>query len=129
MSWAAFDLGNAGEVLTIEKPNPVPLLPDIPLDRVRYNDKPPWPTEADGAGPSLERVPVTGSGNDSLHWRANAMQGTPGRAASGSGGIAVARGSFWEYKVTSASLGTSRFWARSRICPKCVRTPDALRLG
>lgn len=38
---APFDLGNAGEALQLEKPNPDPLEPDVIIERVRYNDKAP----------------------------------------------------------------------------------------
>jgi CotH kinase protein/Lamin Tail Domain/Fn3 associated len=105
-----FDLGNAGEALALEKPNPVALAPDIRMDRVRYNDKPPWPTEAGGTGPSLERAPVNGYGNNPFNWRANAMRGTPGRPGVGHGGIAISRGSFWDYKATPAALDIRWTW-------------------
>jgi len=51
-----FDLGNAGEALRLEKPNTDPIGPDILIERVRYNDKSPWPTEADGGRPIAGEV-------------------------------------------------------------------------
>lgn len=101
-----FDLGNAGESLRLDKPNTDSMQPDILLERVRYNDKAPWPTEADGAGPSLERHPAGGFGNDPLHWRAVTIHGTPGRAGSFAFGIAISKGSFWNFKATASTLGT-----------------------
>jgi hypothetical protein len=102
-----FDLSNEGEALCLEKPNPDPLRPDILIERVRFNDKAPWPTEADGAGPSLERLPPGQFGNDPLHWKAVTIHGTPGRLGSAASGLAIAKGSFWETKAGPASLGTT----------------------
>lgn len=102
-----FDLGNAGESLRLEKPNPVPLEPDILVERVRYNDKSPWPTEADGAGPSLERFVLGGYGNEPLNWRAAAFGGSPGAAGTFAAGIAIARESTWDYKTSASTLGTA----------------------
>ena len=102
-----FDLGNAGESLRLEKPNPIALQPDIRLERVRYNDKSPWPTEADGAGPSLERFAFGGYGNEPLNWRSAAIGGSPGTAGSFSSGIAITKESTWDYKATASTLGTA----------------------
>ncbi|NNM29849.1 MAG: hypothetical protein HKO57_10020, partial [Akkermansiaceae bacterium] len=99
-----FDLGNGGESLRLDKPNPNTLGPDILLERVRYNDKAPWPTEADGAGPSLERFVLIGYGNEPLNWRAAALAGSPGRAGNFAEGIAIGRNSSWDYKVTASTL-------------------------
>ncbi len=101
-----FDLANDGESLRIEKPNPVAFQPDILIERVRYNDKPPWPNEADGAGPSLERLPPSTFGDEPLHWKAVSLRGTPGRLGDAGLGQAVVAGSSWDYKATAASLGT-----------------------
>lgn len=106
-----FDLGNAGEALRLEKPNPDPLQSNILIERVRFNDKAPWPTEADGAGPSLERMPAGNFGNDPLSWKAVTIHGTPGRPGSSASGLAIARGSFWEVKAGPASLGSA--WRES----------------
>jgi hypothetical protein len=59
-----FVLENEGEALCLYKPNTTELDPPFEVDRVRYNDKSPWPTEADGEGPSLERFSATEYGND-----------------------------------------------------------------
>ena len=71
-------LSNAGACLKIEKPD-VPNLgtiPYIPVDAVCYGASPPWPTAADGAGPSLQRVVANYYGNDPQNWFANSP--TPG---------------------------------------------------
>lgn len=99
-----FDLGNGGESLRLEKPNPVFGQPDILVEKVRYNDKAPWPTEADGAGPSLERLPPDRFGFEPLHWRAVNVNGTPGIPGTASGGLPVARNSFWDSQAAAAAL-------------------------
>ncbi|MBN1670860.1 MAG: lamin tail domain-containing protein [Kiritimatiellae bacterium] len=47
---------------------------------VRYNDKEPWPREADGAGFSLVAADTAGDQDDPAKWRAsNLIGGSPGR--------------------------------------------------
>lgn len=49
---------------------------------VDYTNLPPWPTEPDGGGPSLELLDPFGAQNDPANWRAStseASRGTPGR--------------------------------------------------
>jgi hypothetical protein len=77
--WAhTFDLGDAGESVELLKPNPEPGRPAIRVERVRYNDKAPWPATAAGNGGTLERILPTGYGNDPANWRSSASGGTPG---------------------------------------------------
>jgi hypothetical protein len=97
-------LEDSGEALRLEKPNPVSLQPDILLERVRYNDKAPWTGEADGAGPSLERIPPGRFGNEPLHWKAVTLHGTPGLLGSANGGFPISRASFWDYHAGPAPL-------------------------
>jgi len=76
-------LQNDGESLELSMP--LGGAPDtfIPVDRVRYNDREPWPLEADGNGPSLERILAVDYGNEVLNWGAsNTNGGTPGRTNS-----------------------------------------------
>lgn len=74
-------LDNGGETVTLYKPG-VPEargVPYIVVDRVRYDDSGYWPTEPDGAGPSLERIVPTEYGNDPINWKkSDASGGTPG---------------------------------------------------
>jgi len=44
----------------------------VTLDAVRYNDRPPWPAAADGAGASLQRLNASAYGNDPINWIAAA---------------------------------------------------------
>jgi hypothetical protein len=104
---ALLGLDDGGEALRLEKPNPVSLQPDILVERVRYNDKVPWPTEPDGAGPSLERIPPGRFGNEPLHWRAVHLDGTPGTLGTAGGGLPIARNSFWDYHAGASALDPS----------------------
>lgn len=54
------------------------IVPYIVVDEVRYNDKNPWPVEADGLGPSLERIRTSAYGNDPINWRASSGAPSPG---------------------------------------------------
>jgi hypothetical protein len=101
----AFDLQNAGENVALSKPNDAPLDPSIQMDRVRYNDRSPWPTEADGEGPSLERISPIAYGNDPLNWRTAVYGGTPGRVGTLTNGIAIATNSSWRYFAEGGNLG------------------------
>ncbi|MBI3867685.1 MAG: lamin tail domain-containing protein [Verrucomicrobia bacterium] len=71
-------LQDSGERIDLQRPD----LPDaagvayITVDGVRYNDHAPWPPEADGAGPSLQRKNPLAYGNDPANWQA--ALSTPG---------------------------------------------------
>ncbi|NCC52102.1 MAG: hypothetical protein EOM20_12915, partial [Spartobacteria bacterium] len=78
-------LSNAGETISLWKPGtPEPdQVPYILVERVTYSDEAPWPTGADGAGPSLERIDATAYANTSHNWFAGPPGGSPGAAPSG----------------------------------------------
>lgn len=51
----------------------------IQVDRLRFNDRAPWPVSPDGEGASLERQRATKYGDDVVNWAASlAVGGTPG---------------------------------------------------
>ncbi len=77
----AGQLQDSGENLEVQVPdNPnTNNVPYVVIDAVRYNDRSPWPAAADGAGPSLQRVPASAYGNEPLNWIAAAA--TPGAPA------------------------------------------------
>jgi hypothetical protein len=102
-----FVLENEGETVRLEKPNTAPLEPAIEVDRVRYNDKSPWPGEADGAGPSLERFSATDYGNDPINWHTVQAGGSPGRMNQFPVGLALAKHSGWKYHDRGSNLGTA----------------------
>jgi len=81
----AGSLDNAGETLLLLAPDrpegpdsPEPgFVPYVQMDRVSYDDQPPWPAEADGQGASLQKVEPRLYGNEPLHWAGGPP--TPGR--------------------------------------------------
>jgi hypothetical protein len=80
-------LQGGGETLSLQRPDAPDVdtntgaifIPYIDVDVVHYNDKAPWPTNADGFGPSLERLNSSAYGNDPTNWQASLGPGTPGR--------------------------------------------------
>ncbi|MBI2928644.1 MAG: lamin tail domain-containing protein [Verrucomicrobia bacterium] len=83
-------LQDNGELLELQRPdlpdidtNGVVFIPYITVDAVRYNDRPPWPTNAAGFGPSLERLRADAFGNDPANWRASPGDASPGLANTG----------------------------------------------
>jgi hypothetical protein len=80
-------LQGGGETLSLQRPDTPDVdpntgtifVPYIDVDVVRYKDKAPWPTNADGLGSSLERLDAGAYGNDPVNWRASLGPGTPGR--------------------------------------------------
>ena len=78
-------LQNNGELLQLQRPddpdvdtNGVVFVPYIDVDAVRYDNRLPWPTNAAGAGASLERLSASAYGNDPINWRASPGASSPG---------------------------------------------------
>lgn len=83
-------LQDNGELLQLKRPDTpevdthgVVFVPYIVVDEVRYDNNLPWPTNAGGAGPSLERIKATAYGNDPINWRASFGIASPGFENSG----------------------------------------------
>jgi hypothetical protein len=80
-------LSNAGEAVELSRPGvPEPpgsenpgFVPYYTVDRFVYDDAAPWPTMADGGGPSLLRKAPLTFGNDPANWQAGVVNGSPGR--------------------------------------------------
>jgi hypothetical protein len=73
-------LQDSGERLELQRPDPPDtngVIPYITVEAVHYNDKTPWPTAADGSGPSLQRQSDSTYGNDPASW--TAALATPGQ--------------------------------------------------
>jgi hypothetical protein len=68
------------------------LIPYIDVDVVRYASHSPWPTNADGLGPSLERLNSSAYGNDPANWRASLGAPSPGLENTGNRMPAVTAG-------------------------------------
>jgi len=75
-------LDNDGDDIKLYKPGTPEALtgeiPEIRVDRLDYNDVVPWCTNADGMGPSLERMVTNEYGNDPINWTNNFALPTPG---------------------------------------------------
>jgi hypothetical protein len=72
-------LQNSGETLSLQAPDSPNTngVPYVTVEEVRYNNKAPWPPDADGSGPSLQRLSALAFGNDPINW--TAAPPTPGR--------------------------------------------------
>lgn len=67
------NLSNSGERVVLLGPS------GETLADITYTDDPPWPTAADGSGPSLEIIDPRGNPNNPANWRASlASGGSPG---------------------------------------------------
>lgn len=93
--WSTGALDNGGETLQLAKPGGVDATNTtkfIRIDRVNYDDDPPWPTPPDGKGPALAKISEADYGNDFINWRA--ATASPGTVAPGEpfATWAVARG-------------------------------------
>jgi hypothetical protein len=79
-------LQGGGETIALQRPDAPDLdtntgslyVPYIDVDVVHYDDKAPWPTNADGLGSSLERLNAAAYGNDPIIWRASPGGPSPG---------------------------------------------------
>ncbi|MBN1671398.1 MAG: lamin tail domain-containing protein [Kiritimatiellae bacterium] len=94
-------LDNAGESVKLYRPDTPEedgYVPCIRVDRVKYNDRAPWPEAADGDGPSLERIDSTLHGNDPCNWTVGYPGGTPGEANNVAGKAILAAGGVWRYR-------------------------------
>lgn len=71
--WAG-QLDNSSETIDLLRPDSPDedLVPYILVERVAYRDQAPWPADADGRGPSLQRLALAAYGNDPTNWFASA---------------------------------------------------------
>ncbi|MEO1524919.1 MAG: lamin tail domain-containing protein [Planctomycetota bacterium] len=77
-------LSNSHGVIKLQAPDDPPaenptLVPRVTIDEVFYDDLAPWPVDADGLGPSLQRVAASTLGNYFDSWRGETP--TPGSIA------------------------------------------------
>jgi hypothetical protein len=66
-------MDNGGDNIRLQRPDSPPQLepdyvPHVPEDQVRYDDLAPWAISPDGLGDSLQRMPITGWGDDPANW-------------------------------------------------------------
>ncbi|MFO7888868.1 MAG: lamin tail domain-containing protein, partial [bacterium] len=69
-----FGLNNAGEFLCVKDST------GLFVDSLKYDDQPPWPSEPDGNGPTLELIDLSADNSYPANWQASAGTGTPGRS-------------------------------------------------
>lgn len=68
-------LENGGETLKLVKPGAV-ATDDLLIDEVRYDDDPPWVSEPDGGGPSLQLIDPSQDHNRPGNWGSTATNAT-----------------------------------------------------
>lgn len=73
----AGQLANSGESVELWRPDApqsappdAGFVPQLLVERIAYSAVSPWPTNADGFGPSLQRVTASSYGNDPVNWEA-----------------------------------------------------------
>jgi hypothetical protein len=104
-------LQGGGELLQLQRPDApeittnngtrVITVPYITVDAVRYHDHAPWPTNADGFGPSLERIRAEVYGDDPANWRASLRAPSPGLDNTGNRAPTVNAGADQTVEATS----------------------------
>jgi hypothetical protein len=114
-------LQGGGENLAIQRPDAPDLdtntgslfVPYIDVDVVRYDDKAPWPTNADGLGSSLERLNAATYGNDPINWRASPGGPSPGLENNGNRAPVVNAGPDLALSATNAPIAVQLSGAAS----------------
>jgi hypothetical protein len=104
-----------GESLALQCPDPPDLdtntgsvfIPYFDIDVVRYDDKAPWPTNADGSGASLERLSSTAYGNDPINWRASPGAPSPGLENTGNRPPLANAGPDRSFTITNVPLAVT----------------------
>ena len=76
-----FSLSGGGELIRLFDNN------GTLIDQVTYDDAPPWPTEPDGNGPTLELINPNLDNSLAVSWSASTENGTPGTQNSSFVGI------------------------------------------
>lgn len=74
-------LQHGGERLTLQAPDTpnLTMVPYVIMEEIRYDNKAPWPPDADGSGASLQRRSALVFGDDPTNWAAATP--TPGQSA------------------------------------------------
>ncbi len=102
-------LDDGGETLTLIKPGATPAL-DVVVDRVTYDDDPPWPAAPDGTGASLQLVDANQDNNRVSNW---------------------SDGSGWRFFSLSRSVGSAvannlAFFFQSPVIPGDIYLDDVM---
>jgi hypothetical protein len=112
-------LANSGEELELSRPGaPEPpdsenpgFVPYYTVDRVDYRNRAPWPSDADGNGPSLVKRSPLAYSNDAANWMLGVVNGSPGEAGDpDSVGAKVMQvrvgGTIWARPSVAVSVGS-----------------------
>ncbi|PYM12678.1 MAG: hypothetical protein DME18_10795, partial [Verrucomicrobia bacterium] len=90
-------LKNSGETLRLVEPGATPAEDQL-IDEVNYSAAPPWPTAADGTGPSLQLIDPAQDNSRVANWAANAVNlGTNSSAQ-------------WQYLTVTGTATSSRLY-------------------
>ena len=84
LEWTTGKLSNGGEAIQLGRPGPVNsnnFVTYVRVDRVNYDNKAPWRTQPDGAGPALTKIAEKEYGNDFINW--TSATASPGDIAPG----------------------------------------------
>jgi hypothetical protein len=106
--WGEGNLANGGEQIILGKPGDLDesnFRQYIVVDEVEYDDSPPWPTQPDGFGQSLNRISSIQYGNDPANWQ-NGLP-SPGNvfiAAPADNDPPVPNPAVWLYPPTAKSV-------------------------
>ncbi len=103
-------LDNSGEYLRLVKPNTgTDGLTDLTIDDVRYNDHLPWPTNADGFGPSIQLIDPLRDNYRVGNWSATSTNAanrvTPGAANATKASLPIFP-LLWVNEVLPSNLGS-----------------------
>ena len=90
-------LQNSGETLKLVRSGATPDQ-DIVIDEVTSNSVPPWPTAADGFGPSLQLIDPTKDNNRVMNWAVGLSNGPPPAPQ-------------WQYVTVTGTASSSRLCA------------------
>ena len=89
----SFDRG--GETISLIQPGATPEQ-DVIIDQVTFDDDPPWPTAADGSGPSLQLIDPQQDNNRVANWAANQVMSNPPPSQ-----VLVTWTNVWRYNQTA----------------------------
>ncbi|MBN2473708.1 MAG: lamin tail domain-containing protein [Pirellulales bacterium] len=117
-------LSNGGEEVRLLRPDEPPLeepwfVPRLLEDAIRYDDDPPWPVEADGAGPSLSRTGPDAWGYDPSSW--SSLPPTPGSVSPDwAAGIVAGRYVFYNNSIFDGNSAAANPQDDNAIAPDKV---------
>jgi hypothetical protein len=110
-------LRNDGETLSLVKPGPAPGQ-DLVINQVSYSDQPPWPTPADGQGPSLQLIDPNQDNRRVANWTAVGGTG-PGSGWKFASVTGTAKSnSLYVYLGSSGDVYLDDLWLASGAAPE-----------